>query len=105
MKCFGCGEKGHRKWECPQKKQKRREEAALPQEVWEKVRKHSGERGLPSRGAAMCMEGWTIPREVVMFMECRGCDYKGTKTEKNKGQKFLEKVQLCNMWCGSCKEA
>jgi len=38
-------------------------------------------------------------------MECRGCDYKGTKTEENRGQGFLEKTQLCNMWCGSCKEA
>ena len=53
----------------------------------------------------MCMEGWTTPREVVTFVECKGCDYKGTKTEENRGQGFLEKAQLCNMWCGSCKEA
>jgi len=39
-----------------------------------------------------------------MFVECRGCNYKGTKTEKNRGQGFLEKVQLCNMWCRSYKE-
>jgi len=51
------------------------------------------------------MEGWTIPREVVTFVECRGCDYKGTKTEENWGQGFLGKVQLCNIWCGSCKKA
>jgi len=43
--------------------------------------------------------------EVVTFVECRGCEYKGTKTQENKGQSFLEKAQLCNMWCGSCKEA
>ena len=51
------------------------------------------------------MEGWTTPREVVTFVECRGCDYKGTKMEENQGQGFLSKGQLCNMWCGSCKEA
>ena len=45
-----------------------------------------------------------MPREVVIFVECRGCNYKGTKTEKNRGQGFLGKVQLSNMWCGSCKE-
>jgi len=26
------------------------------------------------------------------------------KTQKNKGQGFLSKKQLCNMWCRSCKE-
>ena len=41
----------------------------------------------------------------MTFVECRGCDYKETKTEKNRGQGFLGKVQLCNMWCGSCKKA
>jgi len=45
------------------------------------------------------------PREVVTFVEYRGCDYKGTKTEENWGQGFLGKVQLCNIWCGSYKEA
>ena len=53
----------------------------------------------------MYMEGWTTPREVVTFVECRGCNYKGTKTEENRGQSFLVKVQLSNMWCRSCKEA
>ena len=41
----------------------------------------------------------------MTFVECRGCDYKGTKTEENQGQGFLSKGQLCNMWCGNCKEA
>jgi len=41
----------------------------------------------------------------VTLVECRGCDYKGTKTQENKGQGFLSKRQLCNMWCGNCKEA
>jgi len=73
--------------------------------VWKKVKEHSRARGLPPRGVAMYMEGWTTPREVVMFVECRGCNYKGTKTEENQEQGFLGKVQLCNIWCGSCKEA
>ena len=40
----------------------------------------------------------------MTFVECRGCNYKGTKTEGNREQGFLGKVQLSNMWCGSCKE-
>ena len=47
------------KWECPRKKEGRKEEAAPPREIWEKVKKHSGARGLPPRGARMSMEGWT----------------------------------------------
>jgi len=42
---------------------------------------------------------------VVTLVECRGCDYKGTKTQENQGQGFLGKEQMCNMWCGRCKEA
>jgi len=30
VKCFGCGEKGHKKWECLQKKERRREEVVPP---------------------------------------------------------------------------
>jgi len=103
VKCFGCGREGHKKWECPKKNRKK--EAVPPQAVWEKVKRHSRVKGLPLRGAAMCMEGWTTPREVVMFVECRECNYKGTKMEENQGQGFLSKGQLCNMWCGSYKEA
>jgi len=105
VKCFGCSEKGHRKWECPNIKKKKKKEAAPPQEVWKKVKEHSGAKGLPSQEAAIYMEGWTTPREVVTLVECRGCDYKGTKTQENQEQGFLSKEQLCNMWCGSCKEA
>jgi len=83
MKCFGCGKEGHKKWECLQKKERRKKEVALPQEVWEKVKEHSGARGLPPREVVMCMEGWTTPRKVVLFVECRGCNYKRTKTKKN----------------------
>ena len=47
------------------------------------MKEHSGARELSPRGAAMCMKGWTAPREVVTFMECRGCDYKRTKMQNN----------------------
>jgi len=30
VKCFGCGKKGHKKWECPQKKKREWEEIAPP---------------------------------------------------------------------------
>jgi len=45
-----------------------------------------------------------MPREVVTFVEYKRCNYKRTKTEKNRGQGFLEKTQLSNIWCGGCKE-
>jgi len=83
VKCFWCGKEGHKKWECPKGKEKKREEEAPPCEVWKRVKEHSGVRGLPPRGVAMCIEGWMTPREVVTFVECRGCDYKGTKTQEN----------------------
>jgi len=46
-----------------------------------------------------------ILKEVVIFVEYRGCDYKRTKTQENQGQGFLSKEQLRNMWCGGCKKA
>ena len=70
VKCFGCGREGHKKWECPRKKENEREEAAPPREVWEKVKLHLRAKGLPPRGARMDMEEWTTQREVVTFVEC-----------------------------------
>jgi len=106
VKCFACGKEGHKKWEYPSKKERsEREEAAPPQKVWEKVKLHSSAKGLSPRGARMSMEGWTMWREVVTFVECQGCDYKGTKTQENHGQGFLSKRQLLHMWCESCREA
>jgi len=104
VKCFVCGEKGHKKWECPRKRE-RKKEAAPPREVWEKVKLHSSAKGLPPRGAEMSMEGWIIRREVVTFVECHGCNYKGTKTQENQGQGFLSKRQLLHMWYKGCREA
>ena len=75
-----------------------------PQNIWKKVKEHCGAKALPLRGVRMSMEGWTMRQEVVMLVECRGCNYKGTKMQENQGQGFLSKEQLCNMWCGGCKE-
>jgi len=48
VRCFGCGEEGHKKWECLRKKERsKNEEVASPREVWEKVKLHSGAKGLP----------------------------------------------------------
>ena len=43
--------------------------------------------------------------EVVTLVEYRGYNYKGMKTVENRGQGFLSKEHLCNMWCERCKEA
>jgi len=59
VKCFRCGREGHKKWECPRKKESEKKKAAPPREVWEKVKLHSCAKGLPPRGARMSMEGWT----------------------------------------------
>jgi len=106
VKCFGCGEEGYKKWECPRKKERSKSEGTTPpREIWKRVKLHSGTKGLPPRGAKMSMEGWMMQREVVTFVECCGCDYKGTKTQENRGQGFLGKRQLLHMWCEGCKEA
>ena len=70
---------------------------ALLYEVWKKVKEHSKVRELSPREARMSMEGWTTKWEVITFVECRGYDYKGTKTKENREQSFLGKVQLSNM--------
>ena len=62
-----------------------------------KIKKYCGAKGLPPRGAVMSMEGWRMRWEVVTLVECRGCDYKGMKTQENRGQYFLSKEQLYNM--------
>ena len=58
IRCFTCREEGHKKWECPKKNKKsRNEKVAPPRKVWEKVKLHSGAKGLPPRGARMSMKG------------------------------------------------
>jgi len=106
VKCFRCGREGHKKWECPKKNERsRKEEVAPPRDIWEKVKLHSSAKGLLPREAKMSKEGWMTRREVVTFVECCGCDYKGTKTQENQGQGFLSKKQLSHMWCEGCREA
>ena len=83
VKCFWCGKEGHKKWKCPEGKEKRREETVPPQEVWKKVKEYCRAKGLLPRGAAISMKGWMTKWEVVTLMECRGCNYKGTKTQEN----------------------
>ena len=80
---FRCGEEGHKKWECPKGNKKKREEAVPPQEVWGKTKEHC--RELPPREAVMSMERWTTKWEVETLVKCRGCDYKGMKTQENQG--------------------
>ena len=73
VKCFGCGEEEHKKWEYSRKKERSKsEEVAPPREVWEKVKLHSGAKGLSPREAEMSVEEWMTRREVVTFVECRG---------------------------------
>ena len=103
--CFQCEKGGHKKWECMEKKETRRKEVVLRQEVWEKVKEHCRAKRLPLRGMVMSIKGWMTKCEVITLVECRRCDYKGTKIQENQGQSFLGKEQLYNMWCGGCKEA
>jgi len=39
--------------------------------------------GMPLRSTVLERRGWKMRWEVVMFVECGGYDYKGTKTEEN----------------------
>jgi len=56
VKYFRYGEKGHKTWEYTKMKEKKREEAGPPRDVWEKLKEHCGTRGLPLQGAVMSME-------------------------------------------------
>jgi len=47
VKCFQYGKEGHKKWECPEEKEKRREEAIPLQKIWEKIKQHCRAKGLP----------------------------------------------------------
>jgi len=99
VQCFRCWRIGHYKWECPNikmEKERRSKEAAyaislqkMQQEkrpacsLWRKAQEHSSTWGMPPRSATLEQRGWTTKWEVVTFVECRGCDYEGTKTHKN----------------------
>jgi len=38
---------------------------------------------MPPKGTALEERGWKTKEVIVMFVEYRGCEYKGTRTEKN----------------------
>jgi len=42
---------------------------------------------------------------IVTFVEYGRCEYKGTRTEENRGQGFISGKQLRNLWCGRCLKA
>jgi len=55
--CFRYRKRKHKKWECPERNEKRREEEALPHKVWEKIKQYCGIKELSLRKAIMSMEG------------------------------------------------
>jgi len=57
------------------------------------------------KGIVLEEREWKTKKEVVMFVECEGYEYKGTKTEENQGQEFISRKQLRNLWCRNCLEA
>jgi len=121
IRCFRCWRVEHYKWEYPNikvEKKRRSEEAVctaslqkaqqkerLAHSLWRKVQEHSGTWGMPPRSATLEQREWMTKWEVVTFVECGGCNYKGTKTYKNQGQGFVSGKQLRNMWCSSCLKA
>ena len=121
VQCFRYWRMGHYKWECPNIKvekerrsekvvhavslQKAQQEEKLACSLWRKVQEHSGTWEMPPRSVTLEWKGWMTKWEVVTFVECRGCDYKGTNIHKNQGQGFISGEQLRNIWCDSCLKA
>jgi len=75
------------------------------QSIWTKAQEHSSTQGMPLRSAALEERGWTTRWEVVTFVECGECNYKGTETQENKGQGFVTGEQLNNICYQNCLEA
>jgi len=61
--------------------------------------------GMLPKGTALEERGWKTKEVIVMFVECRGCEYKDTRTEKNQEQGFISGKQLRNLWCRRYLEA
>ena len=119
VKCFRCWGVGYFKWECPnikvekkregdeevvwvaslQKAQQKKRPAHL---LWRKVQKYSSTWRMPPRSVVLEQRGWTTRWKVVIFVEYRGCNYKGTKMHKNQGQGFISGKHLRNVQCSSC---
>jgi len=47
--------------------------------LWKKVQEYSNAQGMPPRSAAPEKRGWSTKWEVMTYIECGGCKYKGTK--------------------------
>ena len=121
VQCFRCQRVGHYKQKCLNikvEKERRSEEvvyAASLQKaqqekrpvcsLWRKVQKYSGAWGMPPRSATLEQREWMTKQEVVTFVKCEGCNYKGTKTYKNQRQGFVSGEQLRNVWYNSCLKA
>jgi len=114
VRYFRCWGIGHYKWECPNIEVERRqqeeeavyvvkpqkaqqEEKRLVCPLWKKAQKYSGIWGMPLRGTALEEKGWKTKWEVVTFVECGGCNYKGTKTEENQEYGFVSGERLKNI--------
>ena len=59
---------------------------------------------MPPRSAALQQRGWITRWEVVTFVECGGCNYKGTKMHENQRQGFISGKHLRNVQYSSCLE-
>jgi len=51
--------------------------------LWEKVQEYSSTWGMPPRSIVLEERGWSTKWKVVTYVEYRGYEYKGTKTQEN----------------------
>ena len=79
----------------PQKAQQKEKRLAHP--LWKKMQEYSGIWGMPPRDTVLEEKGWKTGWKVVTFVECGGCNYKGTKTKENQGQGFISRERLKNI--------
>jgi len=81
-----------------QKAQQKAQQKERPvHSLWRKAQKYSSAWGMPPRSTALEQRGWTTKWEVVTFVECRGCNYKDTKTQENQWQGFVLEEHLKNV--------
>ena len=85
--------------------QNAQQEIRLVHSLQRKVQEHSSTWSMPLKDIALEQRGWETKKEIVTFVECRGCEYKSTKTEENQEQGFISGKQLRNLQCRNCLEA
>jgi len=44
---------------------------------------------MPPKDTALEQREWETKKKIVTFVECRGCEYKSTKTKENQEQGFI----------------